>query len=89
MLNKAQALTEVEHCVPVSKIAADLKVSRKVFFKLIKAAKCLPKGTLRKRNIGSGKKRKTLGRTDRRLKQEQEVLLLRIISIGGLNNGKK
>ena len=36
----------------------------------MKAASGLPKGTVSKRKIGSGRKRKTSGRTDRLLKQE-------------------
>ena len=35
---KAQALTKVEHGVPVTEIAADLKVSRQAVYKLMKAA---------------------------------------------------
>ena len=65
-----QGLTKVEHGVPVTKIAADLKVSRQVVYQLMKAARTLPKGTVPKRKIGSERKRKTSGGTDRLLKQE-------------------
>ena len=47
-IEKAQALTKVEHGVPVNEIAADLKVSRLAIYKLMKAAKDLPKGTVSK-----------------------------------------
>ena len=67
---KAQAFTKVEDSVPVTKIAANLKVSRQAVYKMMKAARGLPKGTVPKRKIGSGRKRKTSGRTDRLLKQE-------------------
>ena len=67
---KAQALTKVEHGVPVTEIAADLKVSRQVVYKLMKAKRGLPKNTVPEQKTGSGRKRKTSGRTDRLLKQE-------------------
>ena len=39
----AQALTKVEHGVPVTEIAADLKVSWQAVYKLMKAANGLKK----------------------------------------------
>ena len=69
-IEKAQALTKVEHGVPVTEIAADLKISRQAVYKMMKAARGLPKDTVPKRKISSGRKRKTSGRTDRLLKQE-------------------
>ena len=69
-IEKAQASTKVEHGVTVTEIAADLKISRLVVYKFMKATRGLPKGTVPKRKIGSGRKWKTSGRTDRLLKQE-------------------
>ena len=64
------ALTKVEHSVPVTEIAANLKVSRQTVYKLMKAAKGLPKRNVLKQKIGSGRKQKMSGRTDCPLKQE-------------------
>ena len=61
---------KVKHGVPVTEITADLKVSRHAIYKLMKAAKGLPKGIVPKRKIGSGRKRKMSARTDFLLKQE-------------------
>ena len=74
-IEKAQVLTKEEHNISVTQIAADLKVSRQAAHKLMKTAKGLQKGTVKKQilqenNICSGKKRKTSGRTDRLLKQD-------------------
>ena len=69
-IEKAQALTKVEHGVPVTEIAADLKNYKQAIYKLMKAAKSLPKDIVPKRKIGSERKQKTSGRTDHLLKQE-------------------
>ena len=76
-----------------------LKVSRQAIYKLMKAAKVLPKGTVPKRKIGSERKRKTSGRTDHFF--QQKVLaspsitaaslkkyseLLKRVSIGTIQN---
>ena len=50
--------------VPVTKVAADLNVSRQTVYTLLKVTKGLPEGTVPKRKIGSGRKRKTTARTD-------------------------
>ena len=47
-IEKAQALTKVEHSVSVTKIVADLKFSRQAIYKLMKAAKGLLKSTVPK-----------------------------------------
>ena len=82
-IEKAQALTKLEHSVPVTEIAADLKVSRQAIYKLMKAAKGLPKSTAPKQKIGFGRKWKMSGRTDRLLKQE--VLVSPSITAASLN----
>ena len=56
----AQALTKVEHGVPVTEIAADLKVSLQAVYKLMKAANGLKKALYRSKNLaleGNGKRR--------------------------------
>ena len=45
-----------------------MKVSRQAVYKLMKAAKGLQKGNVPKQQIGSGRKRKMLGKKDRNLK---------------------
>ena len=79
-IEKAQALTKMEHGVSVTKITADLKVSRQAIYKLIKAAKGLSKSTVPKQKIDSGGKQEMSGRKDHLLKQE--VLVTSIIVTG-------
>ena len=69
-IEKAQALTKIKMNVPVTKVAADLNVSRQTVYTLLKATKGLPEGTVPKRKIGSGRKQKTTARTDHLLRQE-------------------
>ena len=56
--------------MPVTKVAADLYVLRQIVYTLLKATKGLPEGTVPKRKIGSGRKRKTTARTDHLLRRE-------------------
>ena len=60
-IEKAQALTKVEHGVPVTKIAADLKVSRQVVYKLMKAKRGLPKKHCTKAKNWFWKETKNIG----------------------------
>ena len=69
-IEKAQALKKIKMNVPATKVAADLYVSRQTVYLLLKATKSLPEGTVPKRKIGSGRKRKTTARTDHLLKRE-------------------
>ena len=69
-IEKAQALTKIKMGVPVTKVAADLNVSRQTVYTLLKVTKSLPEGTVLKRKIGSGRKRKTTARTDHLLRRE-------------------
>ena len=69
-IEKAQALTKIKMNVPVTKVEADLNVSRQTVYTLLKATKGLPEGTFPKRKIGSGGKRKTTARTDNLLRRE-------------------
>ena len=69
-IEKAQALTKIKMSVPVTKVAADLNVSRQTVYTLLKVTKGLPEGTVPKRKIGSGRKRKTTARTDHLLRRE-------------------
>ena len=69
-VEKAQALTKIKTNVPVTKVAADLNVARQTVYTLLKATKGLPEGTVPKRKIGSGRKRKTTARTDHLLRRE-------------------
>ena len=69
-IEEAQTLTKIKMNVPVTKVAAELNVSRQTVYTLLKATKDLPKGTVLKRKIGSGRKRKTTARTDHLLRQE-------------------
>ena len=62
-IEKAQALTKIKMNVPVTKVAADLNISRQTVYTLLKATKDLPEVTVPKRKIGSGRKRKTTART--------------------------
>ena len=56
--------------VPVTKVAVDLYVSRQTVYTLLKATKGLPEGTVPKRKLCSGRKRKTTARTDHLLRRE-------------------
>ena len=67
---KARAIAMIEQGVPVTQIAADLKISRQAIYNLIKAARSLPKGAISRRRQGTGGKRKTPRRTDALLKCE-------------------
>ena len=69
-IEKAQALTKIKMGVPVTKVAADLNVSRQTVYTLLKVTKGLPESTVPKRKIGSGRKRKTTARTDYLLRRE-------------------
>ena len=69
-IEKAQAFTKIKMNVPVTKVAADLNVSRQTVYTLLKATKGLPEGTVSKQKIGSGRKRKTTARTDHLLRQK-------------------
>ena len=69
-IEKAQAFTKIKMNVPVTKVAADLNVSRQTVYTLLKATKGLLEGTVSKRKIGSGRKRKTTARTDQLLRRE-------------------
>ena len=55
-IEKAQALTKIKMNVLVTKVAADLNISRQTVYTLLKATKSLPEGTVPKRKIGSSKK---------------------------------
>ena len=61
-IEKALALTKIKMGVSVTKVAADLNVSRQTVCTLLKATKGLPEGSVPKRKIGSGRKRKTTAR---------------------------
>ena len=67
-IEKAQALTKIKMNEPVTKVAANLNVSRLTVYTLLKATKGLPEVTVPKRKIGSGKKQKTTARTDHLLR---------------------
>ena len=69
-IEKAQALKKIKINVHVTKVAADLYVSRQTVYTLLKATKGLPEGTVPKRKIGSGRKRKTTARTDHLLRRK-------------------
>ena len=69
-IKKAQALTKIGLGVSVIKTAAELKVSRQAVYTLLKSAKGLPGGTVPKRKVGSGRKRKTSAKTDNILRRE-------------------
>ena len=69
-IEKAQALTEIKMNEPVTKVAANLNVSRLTVYTLLKATKGLLEGTVPKRKIGSGRKRKTTAKTDHLLRRE-------------------
>ena len=69
-IEKALALTNIKMNVPVTKVAANLNVSRQTVYTLLKATKDLPEGTVPNRKIGSGRKRKTTARTDHLLRRE-------------------
>ena len=69
-IEKAQALTKIEMGVPVTKVAANLNVSRQTVYTWLKVTKNLPEGTVPKRKIGSGRKQKTTARTDHLLRRE-------------------
>ena len=69
-IEKAQTLTKIKINEPVTKVAANLNVSRLTVYTLFKATKDLPKGTVPRRKIGSGRKRKTTARTDHLLRRE-------------------
>ena len=70
-IEKAQALTKIKMNVPVTKVAADLYVARQTVYTLLKATKgLLSEGTVSKRKIGSGRKRKTTARTNHHLRRE-------------------
>ena len=69
-IEKAQALTKIKMGVPVTKVAADLNVSRQTVYTLLKVTKGLPEGIVPKRKIDSGRKRKTIARTDHLLRRE-------------------
>ena len=69
-IEKGQALTKIKMNVPVTKVATDLNVSRQTVYTLLKATKGLPEGTVPKRKIGSGRKRKTTGSTNHVLRRE-------------------
>ena len=69
-IEKAQALTKIKLSVPVIKIAVEWNVSRQTVYMLLKAAKGLPDGTVPKRKIGSGRKRKMSPRTDHILRRK-------------------
>ena len=83
-IEKAQTLTKIKMNVPVTKIAADLNISRQIVYTLLNATKSLPEGTVPKRKIGSGRKRKTTARTDHLLRRE--VLLRPSITPASLKN---
>ena len=67
---KARAIAIIEQGVPVTQVAADLKISRQAIYNLIKAARSLPKGAIPRRRQGTGGKRKTSRRTDALLKRQ-------------------
>ena len=69
-IEKAQALTKIGLGVSVIKTAAELKVSRQAVYTLLKSAKGLPEGTVPKRKVGSGRKRKTSAKADNILRRE-------------------
>ena len=69
-IEKAQASTKIKMNVPVTKVAAKLNVLRQTVYTLLKATKGLPEGTVPKRRIGCGRKRKTTARTDHLLRRE-------------------
>ena len=73
--------------VPVTKVAADLNVSRQTVYTFLKVTKGLPEGTVPKRKIGSGRKRKTTARTDHLLRRE--VLLRPSITPASLKKHPK
>ena len=56
--------------MPVTKVEADLNISRQIVYTLLKATKGLPEGTVPKQKIGSGRKLKTTARTDHLLRRE-------------------
>ena len=62
-IEKAQALTKIK-MVPVTKVAADLNVSRQTVYTLLKVTKGLPEGSLLFRNeklVLVGSERQQLG----------------------------
>ena len=69
-IEKAQALTKIKINVPVTKVSADLNVSRQTVYTSLKATKGLPESTVPKRKIGSCRKRKTTARTDHLLRRK-------------------
>ena len=50
-IKKARAFTKIKMNVPVTKVAADLNISRQTVYTLLKATKGLPEGTVPKRKI--------------------------------------
>ena len=61
-IEKAQTLTKIKMNVPVTKVVADLNISRQTVYTLLKATKGLPEGTVPKRKIVLvGSKRQQLG----------------------------
>ena len=53
---KARSIAMIEQGVPVTQVAADLKISRQAIYNLIKAVRSLPKGAIpRRRQGGKGK----------------------------------
>ena len=69
-IEKAQALTKIKMNAPVTKVVADLYVSRQTVYTLLKATKGLREGTVPKPKIGSGRKRKATARTDHLLRRK-------------------
>ena len=78
-IEKAQALTKIKMNVLVTKVAADLNVSRQTVYTLLKATQGLPEGIIPKREIGSGRKRKTTARTDHLLTLSLRHVNLKIV----------
>ena len=70
--------------VPVTKVAADLNVSRQTVHTLLKATKGLLEGTVPKRKIGFDRKRKTTARPDHL--SRREMLLRPSITPASLKN---
>lgn len=70
MEEKSRALTLLEQGWSVIRVAADLKVTRRVIYNLKQAASGVSPGTIPPRKKGSGAPRKTSPRTDKILKRE-------------------
>ena len=70
MEEKSRALTLLEQGWSVIRVAADLKVTRRVIYNMKQAASGVPPGTTPPRKKGSGAPRKTSPRTDKILKRE-------------------